>query len=54
VLCGRPVACGDISQQYGDKTRVLSHHVGSVESMARCHKESIELSLAIISLEKKR
>jgi len=39
VLCGRLVACEDISQQKGDKTRVLSRDDGSVESMARCQKE---------------
>jgi len=54
LLCGRPVACEDISQQEGDKTRVLSHHVGPVESMARRQKETFELSLATISLETKR
>jgi len=54
LLCGRPVACEDIPQQYGDKTRVLSYHAGPVERMARRDKEIFELSWAIISLVTKR
>jgi len=52
VLCGRPVACGDTSHQEGDKMRVLSHHVGPVESMAQREKQRFELSLAITVSEK--
>ena len=54
MLCGQPVACGDISQQKSDNTRVLSLNAGPVESMARRQKKSFQLSLATISLETKR